>query len=541
MLLYHIPLILGNEAMADKKDNKPPEDDSPFNSSGELFETLFREELDAITDGQKEKKAVSKKDSGLGAAKRPRSPAKGAGAKHRKAAPTRAVASAKRDVGQKSAARVHVDRPERVSTRPAVNTSTVVEKTPVPADMGDAPEDVKPKKKEKFGKLRRGRIGSQPKLGGGSDKIKIAVLCVILVAAVAFIVNALGIVDFGGLLGLSEPTKKEKIRPRVAKKSPAKTDNKRTRVAIKPPQKGTINQAANKPPTQNKTLVLKRPSQAAPPQAQPRTVKNATQPTSPAKKPVVTQQRYRPATPAKRPPAVQQPPKPPPTEPRPVVVMKPSPPAPTTQKPVVSKKPYRPAPSQASPVVAKKPPTVVRPKPLPVVKEPVRPSVQSGKLPTPGNEELFPEESTLPYPYSVYLGAYKNTERAEKAISIYRNKGLSAYWVKVDLGDKGIWYRVFTGYFRDQNEAEAFIRRKRVADGEVKRTKYATLIGIYATERDAQKEFLTLSKLGYSPYVIEMGSGESQLYVGAFYTKIGAEQQRSDLASKGVQSRVVER
>ena len=541
MLLYHIPLILGNEAMPDKKDNKPPEDDSPFNSSGELFETLFRDELDAITNGQKEKKAVSKKDSGLSAAKRPKSPAKGAGTKHWKADPTRATASAKRDVGQKSAARVHVDRPERVSTRPAAKTSKVVEKTPVPADMGDAPQEVKPEKKEKFGKLRRGRIGSQPKLGGGSDKIKIAVLCVMLVVAVAFIVNALGIIDFGGLLGLSEPTKKEKISPRVAKRPPAKTVPKTPRKAIKTPPKKTSNQTRNKPPVQKKMLIVKKPPQAAPPQAQPQTVKNNTQPTTPAKKPVVAQQRYRPATPAKRSPTVQQTPKPPPPSTRPVVVMKPSQPAPTTQKPVVNKEPYRPAPSQPSPVVAKKPTPVVRPKPLPVVKQPVRSAAQTGNKPALGKEELFPEENALPYPYSVYLGAYKNTERAERAISIYRNKGLSAYWVKVDLGDKGIWYRVFTGYFRDQNEAEAFIRRKRIADGEVKRTKYAALIGIYATERDAQKEFLALSKLGYSPYVIEMGSGESQLYVGAFYTKIGAEQQHSDLASKGVQSRVVER
>ncbi|NIR16861.1 MAG: hypothetical protein GWN86_24255, partial [Desulfobacterales bacterium] len=58
--------------MADKKDNKPPEDDSPFNSSGELFETLFREELDTLTNGQKGKKATPKKDKGVGAAKRPK-------------------------------------------------------------------------------------------------------------------------------------------------------------------------------------------------------------------------------------------------------------------------------------------------------------------------------------------------------------------------------------------------------------------------------------------------------------------------------------
>ena len=54
--MYHTLLIEGDEGMADKKDNKPPDDDSPFNSSGELFETLFREELDTLTDGQKEKK-----------------------------------------------------------------------------------------------------------------------------------------------------------------------------------------------------------------------------------------------------------------------------------------------------------------------------------------------------------------------------------------------------------------------------------------------------------------------------------------------------
>lgn len=526
--------------MTDKKDNKPTDDDSPFNSSGELFETLFREELDTLTNGQKGEKATPKKNNGVGAAKRPKSPAKEKVAGRRRTDP-RAPASAKKDREQKPAARVHVDRPERVSTKPAAKTSTVVEKRPVSADMGDAPKEVKPKKKEKFGKLRRGRIGSQPKLGGGSDKIKIAVLCVILVVAVAFIVNALGIVDFGGLLGLSEPSKKEEIGPRVAKKPPAKTVQKTTRGAIKPPQKRTSHQTAKKPPIQQKTLIVKKSPQAAPSSTQPGSVKRSTQPTVPAKKPVITQQRYRPATPAKRPPAVQQPPKPPPPDPRPVVVMKPSQPAPTTQRPVVNKEPYRPAPSQQSPVVAKKPSPVVRPKPLPVVKEPVRAAAQSGKKPALGKEELFPEESALPYPYSVYLGAYKTTERAERAISIYRNKGLSAYWVKVDLGDKGIWYRVFTGYFKDQNEAEAFIRRKRIADAKAKRTKYATLIGIYATETDAQKEFLALSRLGYSPYVIEMDSGEFQLYVGAFYTKSGAEIQRSDLASKGVQSRVVER
>jgi hypothetical protein len=530
----------GEEGMADEKDNKPPEDDSPFNSSGELFETLFREELDTLTNGQQEKPAP-KTDSRASAAKRPKSPVKVKGTRPRKAAPQTA-AKARNDVREKPATRVHVDRPKNVPTKAALHTGDVGERKPPSTGDADAPEQERPKKREKFGKIRRRRIVSQPKIGGGSDKIKIAVLSVVLVAALAFIVNALGIVDFAGLLGFSEPTKKERIKPRVTKKPPEKTNQKTTRVAMKPPPKRTAPQAADKSPIQKRTLVVKKPPQKAPLTPQPQTVQKRTKPSPSAKKPIVVQQRYRPAAQPQKPSVVQQPPQPPsPPASRPVIVTKPHPPPPSSQQPVVNKEPYRPAPSQPSPVVAKRPPAVAAPKPVPVVKEPVKPASQNRKNRSLGKEELFPEESTMPYPYSVYLGAYKTPVRAEKAISIYRKAGLSAYWVKVNLGDKGIWYRVFTGYFKDQNEAKAFITRKRIADAEAKRTKYATLIGIYATGRDAQKEFLALSRLGYSPYVIRMASGESQLYVGAFYTKIGAEEQRLDLASKGVQSRVVER
>ena len=146
-----------------------------------------------------------------------------------------------------------------------------------------------------------------------------------------------------------------------------------------------------------------------------------------------------------------------------------------------------------------------------------------------------------PRPYSVYLGSYKTTERAERAISEYRNKGITAYWVEVDLGAKGVWYRVFTGHFRDPKEAEAFIARKKLADGEVKKTRYAALIGAFVTEDDLQKESQHLSRLGFSPYVINTKGGEALLHVGAFYTKAGAENQRNKLASKGIESRVVER
>jgi hypothetical protein len=539
MLLDQALLTKGDKNMADKKDNKPAEDDSPFNSSGELFETLFREELDTLTDGQK-KKAAPKTDKKARVAKRPKSPSQAKPVKPRKPVP-QTDAKAKKIPKQNPPSRVHADRPKKLPPKAVAQTTKVAKTKPVPADKGDAPAEAKPKKKAKLRKIKMRQIGSKPKIGGGSDKIKIVVLSVVLVAAVAFIINALGIVDFGGLLGLSEPTKKERVRPRVARKPPAKADKKATHVSMKPSQKRTSPQATNKPTTQKKTIVVKKPPQAAPSNAQPRTVIKRSEPTTTPKKPVVTQQRYRPATPTKKSPTVQQPSKPPAPKPRPVVVMKPSQPTPSAQKPVVAKKSPQPIPSTPRPVVAKKPQPVATMKPPPVARQPAKPTVQSRKMPALGKEELFPEESSMPYPYSVYLGSYKTRERAAKAVSGYRKTGLSAYWVEVHLGDKGVWYRVFTGYFKDQKRAEAFIKRKRIADAKTKRTKYSNLIGVYATESDAQKEFLALSRRGYSPYVIETNSGESQLYVGAFYTQIGAERLHEELASKGIRSRVVER
>jgi cell division septation protein DedD len=227
------------------------------------------------------------------------------------------------------------------------------------------------------------------------------------------------------------------------------------------------------------------------------------------KKPVVAQQKYRPATPPKRSPALQHPPGPP--EPK------------------------------KRPVVAKKPQPVATPKPLPVVKEPVKPVMPTQGKKISANGELFPEEIIRSYPYSVYLGSYQTRERAEKAIFEFQRKGLSPYWVEVYLGEKGVWYRVFNGYYKNREEAEAFIKRKGLEDGKAKRTKYATLIGIFATERDAQQNFVSLSRLGYHPYVIDQANGESMLFVGAFLTKKGAERLHKELESKGVHSRVVER
>ena len=156
-------------------------------------------------------------------------------------------------------------------------------------------------------------------------------------------------------------------------------------------------------------------------------------------------------------------------------------------------------------------------------------------------EPVTPKASALKYPYSVYLGSFKSADAVKKAMSEYNEKGLSAYWTKVDLGDKGVWFRFFTGYFQTKEEAEKFVRDRNIQGASLGNTKYANLIGIYSSENEVEEVRKQLESAGFHPYVIKGPSGNSYLYSGAFDRKEYAEKERGILASKGITSKTTER
>jgi cell division septation protein DedD len=157
------------------------------------------------------------------------------------------------------------------------------------------------------------------------------------------------------------------------------------------------------------------------------------------------------------------------------------------------------------------------------------------------SEKPLSSEKILSYPYSLYLGSYGTLKRAKKAVSMYGKKGLSpAYWVRVELS-KGVWYRIFTGYFEDREQAERFKQEHGLKEATVRKIKYANLIGSYTSSKKLENQILLLKKFGNSPYIIEDHDGKFRLFVGAFATKKGAETQYRDLKSRGIQNEVVRR
>ncbi|MGD9032143.1 MAG: SPOR domain-containing protein [Desulfobacteraceae bacterium] len=145
------------------------------------------------------------------------------------------------------------------------------------------------------------------------------------------------------------------------------------------------------------------------------------------------------------------------------------------------------------------------------------------------------------YPYSVYLGSFRTPERLQKAVTDYGSMGLSPYWVQVDLGEKGKWFRLFTGFFRTREEAEAFIRENQIPGAYSRHTKYAVLIGTYKSEEELNTERMELRALGCFSYEVKGKNSVFGLFAGAFYQMARAQKQKADLGSKGIQGQVVER
>ncbi len=126
------------------------------------------------------------------------------------------------------------------------------------------------------------------------------------------------------------------------------------------------------------------------------------------------------------------------------------------------------------------------------------------------------------YPFSILLGAFHNLETAKKVQKAYRDKGIFAFWVKVNLGKKRILYRLFAGSFQFWVDAKSFQQQHNLTDKKIKPTRYAALIGIFSSEIDINDHLQKLLELNYSPYVISRGANHHYRYVGAFYTKAGA-------------------
>ncbi|MBW2029128.1 MAG: polysaccharide biosynthesis tyrosine autokinase [Deltaproteobacteria bacterium] len=177
---------------------------------------------------------------------------------------------------------------------------------------------------------------------------------------------------------------------------------------------------------------------------------------------------------------------------------------------------------------------------------PAKPRQERAKMPKAAGERSMksgevqsaPERNS--YPYSLKVGSFRELEMARKAMSLYEEKGSPVYHIRVHLSN-GIWYRVYLGIYRDEEEAEHFKRDRGLGETVVVKVPHAVLVGTYRTKEEGREKLELLKGLDFSPYWMEDGGKGFRLCIGAFNSRDGAERKLEELRSKGIQGRIIKR
>jgi len=157
---------------------------------------------------------------------------------------------------------------------------------------------------------------------------------------------------------------------------------------------------------------------------------------------------------------------------------------------------------------------------------------QTGALPNP----LPPAAH---YPYSVMTGSFKTFQGVNKHISALKQEGFEPFWTQVDLGKKGIWFRVCVGYFETLKAAKEFRESSGLKESSILKTMYTNEITFFSSKEEIKEQLASLRKAGYSPYIIEDPQKGYRLLIGAYATKKRADEMASLLQETGIDSRIV--
>jgi len=194
-------------------------------------------------------------------------------------------------------------------------------------------------------------------------------------------------------------------------------------------------------------------------------------------------------------------------------------------------------------------PAVAKPQPVPApVKKPMAPKAPTApKTPAPEKVKAPKAKSTVQlkpyvprrYPYAIHVASFQSLDTAHGKLADYR-RGFQAYVVRTNLGEKGIWYRLFLGHFPSATAALDAIKKYRLKGALVARNRFACLVGAYTSTATADQSARQLSDKGFLPYTVTIDK-VYYLFVGAHPTVEAARSLLKDLAASGFTSELMER
>ena len=144
-------------------------------------------------------------------------------------------------------------------------------------------------------------------------------------------------------------------------------------------------------------------------------------------------------------------------------------------------------------------------------------------------------------PFIVQFGSYKTIDNTMAAFFKYKSKGIDTHWNRVDLGEKGIWYRLFIGHFETKERAITYKNDHGLAESIIVFTPWTVLVARSVSKQnfDEIRFMLRDNQLDYD--AIKNKDGSYRLLTGAFVTKEGAEKLAREIIVLGYDAKVVMR
>lgn len=149
-------------------------------------------------------------------------------------------------------------------------------------------------------------------------------------------------------------------------------------------------------------------------------------------------------------------------------------------------------------------------------------------------------------PYVIHVASFKRPETSMKLVNELRGKGFNAFWVGVDLGDKGRWYRVLIDRFSSPKAARRFADKilvDKTSDfARVFKLPYAIRLSSDATKEEAIETVKRGKEARVSPYLLVFEEGEDlrfQILVGSYSTQEEAEKDVASLRENNLTGEVV--
>lgn len=132
-----------------------------------------------------------------------------------------------------------------------------------------------------------------------------------------------------------------------------------------------------------------------------------------------------------------------------------------------------------------------------------------------------PEAEGRPAPYSLHVGSFQSEASALETATRLERAGWTAFVTPVDLGERGLWHRVYAGTYADSAAAGEALRgltgRGLVPEGAVRETPLTFLLGVYPTREEAERRRSDLRERGIPAYVA--GRDPARVYAGAYSTR----------------------